>query len=174
MKTPQKHRIKCTFWSLSLTSTFSKIYNGAYFCLIFLTFLCTTTIIMVWHFCKKKMEDDVEVELELEKQLSLAHEMFWQDKPSSTYHTSRSHSNKLLNYFYLNYEETTTANHVDENLILMKNKLKISSSYVHPISFHLQSSSYLCTPLKWEGNYYHSNLTFTWNFLPSCVNNEIT
>ena len=27
------------------------------------------------------MEDDVEVELELEKQLSLAHEMFWQPRP---------------------------------------------------------------------------------------------
>ena len=27
-----------------------------------------------------QMEDDVEVELELEKQLSLAHELFWQRK----------------------------------------------------------------------------------------------
>ena len=29
------------------------------------------------------MEDDVEVELELEKQLSLAHEMFWHDDDSA-------------------------------------------------------------------------------------------
>ena len=39
------------------------------------------------------MEDDVEVELELEKQLSLAHEMFWQQK--STYGQQ-----ELLNNFY--------------------------------------------------------------------------
>ena len=39
------------------------------------------------------MEDDVEVELELEKQLSLAHEMFWQQKPAYG-------QQELLNNFY--------------------------------------------------------------------------
>ena len=41
------------------------------------------------------MEDDVEVELELEKQLSLAHELFWW---SIIYHMNKS-PNKYQSYY---------------------------------------------------------------------------
>ena len=85
------------------------------------------------------MEDDVEVELELEKQLSLAHEMFWQQRNSQQ---------ELLNNFYQGKENNFGGDD------FRKNQSNISTTYTS-FSPCLLSS---CTSQIWEGKYYHSNV----------------
>lgn len=65
------------------------------------------------------MEDDVEVELELEKQLSLAHELFWW---SIIYHMNKS-PNKYQSYYSTKNIKTQYPNMlVKKNRVLKKEK----------------------------------------------------